>query len=150
MPLCLRYLRDRRDALEVLNDALLKVFRQMGRFDPTKAALYTWMRAIVINTALDSLRKLKTLHYLEVLPEEQEEPGVDNAAISRLSGDDLLDIIFQLPVTTRMVFNLNVIDGYSHKEIASLLQISEGTSRWHLNEARRRLKTIIKLMDPNT
>lgn len=148
MALCLRYLRDRQDALEVLNDALLKVFRQMGRFDPTKAALYTWMRTIIINTALDSLRKQKALRNREMLPEEEEQPGVDNEAIAKLSGDELLGIIRQLPATTRTVFNLYVIDGYAHREIAALLSINEGTSRWHLNDARRQLKVILTLMEP--
>jgi RNA polymerase sigma-70 factor (ECF subfamily) len=150
MALCLRYVRDRHHAIEVLNDALLKVFKQMGRFDPSKAALYTWMRTIVINTALDSLRKQKALRDRELMPAEDEEPGVDNEAISKLSGDELLGIIHQLPDTTRAVFNLYVIDGYSHKEIASLLQMSEGTSRWHLNDARRRLRIIINPMETKT
>ncbi|HEV2483387.1 MAG TPA: RNA polymerase sigma factor [Puia sp.] len=150
MALCLRYLRDRQDALEVLNDALLKVFKQMGRFDPVKAALYTWMRTIVINTALDALRKQKALRDREMMPEEEEEPGVDNQAIAKLNGDELLGVIRQLPVTTRTVFNLYVIDGYAHKEIAALLSISEGTSRWHLNDARRQLKMILNLMEPKT
>lgn len=150
MALCLRYLRDRQDALEVLNDALLKVFKQMGRFDPTKAALYTWMRAIVINTALDALRRQKALRDREMMPEEEEQPGVDNKAIAKLSGNELLGVIRQLPVTTRTVFNLYVIDGYAHKEIGALLSISEGTSRWHLNDARRQLKMILNLMEPKT
>ena len=150
MALCLRYVRNRQDALEVLNDALLKVFKQMGRFDPTKAALYTWMRTIVINTALDSLRKQKALGSREMLPEEEEEPGVDNEAIAKLSGNELLGIIRRLPVTTRTVFNLYVIDGYPHKDIAALLSISEGTSRWHLNDARRQLKLILSLMESKT
>jgi len=150
MALCLRYLRDRQDALEVLNDALLKVFKQMGRFDPTKAALYTWMRAIVINTALDALRRQKALRDREMMPEEEEQPGVDNKAIAKLSGNELLGVIRQLPATTRTVFNLYVIDGYAHKEIGALLSISEGTSRWHLNDARRQLKMILNLMEPKT
>ena len=150
MALCLRYLRDRQDALEVLNDALLKVFKQMGRFDPTKAALYTWMRAIVINTALDALRRQKALRDREMMPEEEEQPGVDNKAIAKLSGNELLGVIRQLPATTRTVFNLYVVDGYAHKEIGALLSISEGTSRWHLNDARRQLKMILNLMEPKT
>ena len=150
MALCLRYLRDRQDALEVLNDALLKVFKQMGRFDPNKAALYTWMRTIVINTALDALRRQKALRDREMMPEEEEQPGIDNQAIAKLSGDELLGVIRQLPVTTRTVFNLYVIDGFAHKEIATLLSIGEGTSRWHLNDARRQLKMILNLMEPKT
>jgi RNA polymerase sigma-70 factor (ECF subfamily) len=85
-----------------------------------------------------------------MLPEEDEQPGVDNQAIAKLSGDEMLGIIRQLLVTTRTVFNLYIIDGYAHREIAALLSISEGTSRWHLNDARRQLKMILNLMEPNT
>jgi RNA polymerase sigma factor (sigma-70 family) len=150
MSLCLRYVRSREDAIEVLNDAFLKVFRQIGRYDAARAALYTWMRTIVINTALDSLRKQKAIRDREMQPGGEEEPGIDNEALAKLSGDELLAMILRLPVTTRLVFNLYIVDGYAHKEIASLLSISEGTSRWHLNDARRQLKMIINLMEPNT
>ena len=146
--LCLRYLRDRNDAVEVLNDAFLKVFRQLSRYDPSRAVLYTWIRTIVINTALDTLRKQKIIRNREMLSNEEEEPGIDNDALSKLSGDELLSLIRRLPTTTSLVFNLYVVDGYAHREIAALLSISEGTSRWHLNDARRQLKTIINLMEP--
>jgi RNA polymerase sigma factor (sigma-70 family) len=148
MSLCLRYVRDRDDAVEVLNDAFLKVFKQLSRYDPARAVLYTWMRAIVINTALDTLRKQKAIRDREMLPDGEEEPGIDNEALSKLSGDELLGIIRRLPVTTRLVFNLYVVDGYAHREIAALLSIGEGTSRWHLNDARRQLKMILHLMEP--
>jgi RNA polymerase sigma factor (sigma-70 family) len=150
MALCLRYVRDREDAIEVLNDAFLKIFRQIGRYDTARAALYTWMRTIVINTALDSLRKQKLIRDREMRATGEEEPGIDNEAIAKLSGDELLGMIRRLPVTTRLVFNLYIVDGYAHREIASLLRISEGTSRWHLNDARRQLKIIINLMEPNS
>ena len=145
MSLCLRYLRDRNDAVEVLNDAFLKVFKQLSRYDPARAVLYTWMRTIVINTALDTLRKQKAIRDREMLPDKEEEPGIDNEALSKLSGDELLGMIRRLPITTRLVFNLYVVDGYAHREIAAMLSMSEGTSRWHLNDARRQLKTIINL-----
>ena len=148
MSLCLRYLRDRNDAVEVLNDAFLKVFKQLSRYDPARAVLYTWMRTIVINTALDTLRKQKAIRDREMLPDKEEEPGIDNEALSKLSGDELLGMIRRLPITTRLVFNLYVVDGYAHREIAAMLSMSEGTSRWHLNDARRQLKTIINLMEP--
>jgi RNA polymerase sigma factor (sigma-70 family) len=150
MALCLRYVRERSDAVEVLNDAYLKVFKQLTRYDAAKAALYTWMRKIVINTALDSLRKQKLVRSREMLTVTDEEPGIENEAISKLSGDELLGLILQLPVTTCLVFNLYGIDGFSHREIASMLGISEGTSRWHLSDARRQLRLIIHLMEPNS
>jgi RNA polymerase sigma factor (sigma-70 family) len=149
MALCLRYVRSRNDAVEVLNDAFLKIYKHLARWDPAKAALFTWMRTIVINTALDSLRRQKLIHEREMSAGEDEEPGVDNEAISKMSGDELLAIILRLPVATRLVFNLHSVEGYTHREIGQLLGISEGTSRWHLNDARRQLKLIIHLMESN-
>jgi RNA polymerase sigma factor (sigma-70 family) len=150
MSLCLRYVRERNDAVEVLNDAWLKVFKQLARYDAAKAALYTWMRTIVINTALDALRKQKAIRSREVQGVGEEEPGIDNDAISKLSGNELLVLITRLPITTRLVFNLYSIDGFSHREIADMLGISEGTSRWHLSDARRQLRLIIHLMEPKS
>lgn len=149
MALCIRYVRERNDAVEVLNDAFLKVFRQLGRYDATKGALYTWIKTIVINTALDSLRRQKAVRDREMLPEADEEPGIANEALSKMSGDELLNLIRQLPVTTRLVFNLYTIDGYTHREVAVFLGINEGTSRWHLSDARRQLKILINLMNTN-
>lgn len=150
MALCLRYVREYSDAVEILNDAWLKVFKKLNRYDVEKATLYTWMRKIVINTALDSLRKQKLLRDREMRTLIEEEPGIENEAIAKLSGDELLGLIRQLPVTTRLVFNLYSIDGFSHREVALLLRISEGTSRWHLSDARRQLRLIIHLMEPNS
>ena len=147
MSLCLRYVRERDDAVEVLNDAWLKVFKQLGRYDAARAALYTWMRTIVINTALDALRRQKVIRSREVRGVEGQEPGIDNEVISKLSGDDLLALVNRLPVTTRLVFNLHSVDGFSHREIGDMLGISEGTSRWHLSDARRQLRLIIYLME---
>jgi RNA polymerase sigma factor (sigma-70 family) len=150
MPLCARYVKDRNEAVEVLNDAFLKVFKQLATYDTAKAMLYTWMRRIVINTAIDHLRRQKTLREREMFPDHLEEPGIDNEAVSKMNGDELLRLIRQLPVTTRLVFNLYGIDGFSHREIAEMLGISEGTSRWHLSDARRQLKLIIHLMETRT
>jgi RNA polymerase sigma factor (sigma-70 family) len=149
MAICVRYVRDNNDVVEILNDAFLKVFRQLDKYDPQKASLYTWMRKIVINTALDSLRRQKVIRESEMLPGE-EETGIDNDALSKLSGDELLNMIRKLPITTRLVFTLYGIDGFSHREIASMLGINEGTSRWHLSDARRQLKLIFHLMEPNS
>jgi RNA polymerase sigma-70 factor (ECF subfamily) len=148
MALCLRYARTSADAVEIVNDAYLKVFQQLGRYDPAKGALYTWMRKILINTALDALRKQKMIRYHEMLTATEEEPGIENEAVSKMNGDELLALIRQLPITSCLVFNLYGIDGFSHREISGMLGISEGTSRWHLSDARRKLKEIINLMDP--
>jgi len=149
MALCVRYAKDKNDALEILNDGYLKVFKNMGQYDAARASLYTWMRRIIINTAIDFLRKKQVYYNMDVLPDAHEETGIENEALQKMSGVELLKAIRQLPPTTGTVFNLYVIDGFSHREIAGLLPISEGTSRWHLSEARRQLRIIIHLMEIN-
>ena len=149
MSLCVRYTKDKNEALEILNDGFLKVFKNIDKYDAAKASLYTWMRRIIINTAIDFLRKRQAYHDMDVLLDTQEEPGIENEAIQKMNAGELLKVIRQLPTATGTVFNLYAIDGFSHREIAALLQINEGTSRWHLSEARRQLKIIIHLMEIN-
>lgn len=149
MALCVRYAKDKNDALEILNDGFLKVFKNIDQYDAEKASLYTWMRRIIINTAIDFLRKKQAYYDMDVLLDIQEGPGIENEALFKLSGAELLKIIRQLPAATSTVFNLYVVDGFNHREIGTMLGISEGTSRWHLSEARRQLKIIIHLMETN-
>jgi RNA polymerase sigma factor (sigma-70 family) len=149
MALCVRYTKDKNDALEILNDGFLKVFKNIDQYDAVKASLYTWMRKIIINTAIDFLRKRQVYYDMDVLLDPREDAGIENEALFKMGGEELLKAIRQLPATTSTVFNLYVIDGFSHREIAAILEISEGTSRWHLSEARRQLKIIIHLMETN-
>lgn len=150
MALCLRYVHGPADAVEVLNDAFLKIFRQLRKYDSSKAGLYTWMRKIVINTALDVLKKQSLIRDIDLMPAGDEAPAIENDAVSKFSADEILGLIGRLPVTTRLVFNLHAIDGFAHREISGMLGIAEGTSRWHLSEARRQLKSIINLMKPDS
>ncbi len=135
--ICMRYTRNDHDAIEVLHSGFLKVFKNMGRFDSSKASLYTWIRTIMINTAIDFLRQKSRWYVSHGELEKIEEAGIDPDAIQRLSVQELLKLVQQLPPATQAVFNLYVIEGYTHKEIGGLLRISDGTSKWHLSEARR-------------
>jgi RNA polymerase sigma factor (sigma-70 family) len=147
MGLCLRYTRNEEDAKEILQNGFLKIFRNIKSYEPGKGALYTWMRSIVIRTAIDFLRgseKVQVTCELETI----QEPEVSNEIIERMDAKELLKWMQCLPAATQAVFNLFVIDGYSHREIAKLLSISEGTSKWHLSEARKRLKQNLQSMEP--
>lgn len=135
--ICMRYTRNDQDAIEVLHSGFLKVFKNIDRFDPTKASLYTWIRTIMVNTAIDFLRQKNRWYVSHGELEKVETGGVDPEAVQRLSVQELLKLVQQLPPATQAVFNLYVIDGYTHKEIGVLLGISDGTSKWHLSEARR-------------
>lgn len=143
--ICLRYTKNREDAIEVLHNGFLKVFKNIQTFDAGKASLYTWIRTIIINSAIDFLRQREKF-YVKVELEKVEEPGVDSDAVQRMSAQELLHLVQQLPAATQAVFNLYVIEGYNHKEVANLLGISEGTSKWHLSEARRQLKQLLQTL----
>lgn len=140
--LCLRYTKNREDAVEVLNNGFLKVFKHIALYNPEKASLSTWIRTIVVRAAIDFLRSQKPVHTSLASFEEEESP-VENEVIRKMDAEELLAMVRALPNTTRLVFNLHVMEGFSHKEIASMLDFGEGTSRWHLSEARKILKQTI-------
>ncbi|MFT3907787.1 MAG: sigma-70 family RNA polymerase sigma factor [Ferruginibacter sp.] len=144
--LCMRYTKNEQDAVEVLNNGFLKVFINIHRYEPGKASLYTWIRTIVVNSCLDflKLKEKKTTHD-ELI--EAEVVHIDAEAINKMKTTELLYFIRQLPAATKAVFNLYVMEGYNHKEIAQVLGISEGTSKWHLSEARKNLKQMIRLQE---
>jgi len=130
------------DAMEALNTAFYKVFKNIQRYDPAQASLYTWIRTIVINSCLDLAgTRHKNIRPLELT--EAIDAAIEPEIISKLSSVQLLEIVRQLPDATQTVFNLFIMEGYSHKEIAGLLKISEGTSKWHVSDARKKLQTII-------
>lgn len=137
--LCLRYTRNDADAVEVLNTGFLKVFRNIGRYDPAQAGLYAWIRTIMINSCLDFIKqKEKTIPSREL--EQAADVHIPAEAVLKMKAEELLALVRELPPATQAVFNLYVLEGYGHKEIVQLLHISEGTSKWHLNAARKLLQ----------
>ncbi len=124
-------------AKEILNDAFFKIFRDLGQYS-FHGAFEGWIRRIVVNTVTDHFRKtVKDEHHKEL---EAEDVYINSEGIENLSHKELLKIIDTLPEAQREVFNLFVFENYSHKEIAKMLNIKQNNCRWHLNDARRRLK----------
>lgn len=148
MAICLRYTKNEADAVEVLNNGFLKVFQNIKRYEEGRASLYTWMRTIVVNACLDFVKK-KAKAELHRELNEAADVHVPADAVNKMKAVDLLQLIRSLPPSTAAVFNLYVMEGYNHKEIATLLSISEGTSKWHLSEARKQLQQKVKLQDAN-
>lgn len=140
--ICLRYTRNDEDAIEVLNNGFLKVFKNIQRYDSTQASLYTWIRTIVINSCLDFIKQKQKLEKVSELNEEAEV-HIPPEVIGKIKTAELLNQIRRLAPATAAVFNLYVVEGYNHKEIAQLLNIKEGTSKWHLSEARKNLQQLI-------
>ena len=139
MSLCLRYTKNEEDALEVLNTGFLKIFRNINRYDAVKGSLFTWMRTITVNSCLDFIKSKQVQSQTGELNKEIEVE-IQPEVISKMKADELLQIIRQLPPATQAVFNLYVTEGFNHKEISKLMNISEGTSKWHLSEARKILR----------
>lgn len=142
MTVCLRYTKNDEDAVEVLNNGFLKVFKNIQRYDSSQASLYTWIRTIVVNSCLDFIKQKQRIEKVSELNEDVEV-HIDPEVIAKIKATELLEQVRRLAPATQAVFNLYVIEGYSHKEIAQLLNISEGTSKWHLSEARKILQQVI-------
>lgn len=143
MILCLRYTRNEADAVEVLNNGFLKVFRSIQRYEPAQGSLYTWIRTIVVNSCLDFIRARSRKEPHRELG-EATQVDIPAEVISRMKAAELLQLVRSLSPSTQAVFNLYVIEGYNHREIGELLGISEGTSKWHLSEARKSLQRMIQ------
>lgn len=142
MSVCMRYTHSRDEALDVVNDGFLKVFTRLDQYDPTQP-FKGWLRRIMINTALD-LYRASVRHQHEDLSEAYGASSDAADAHSQMAHEELIDMIQQLSPAYRLVFNLYVIDGYSHEEIANRLMISVGSSKSNLARARENLRAMIQ------
>jgi RNA polymerase sigma factor (sigma-70 family) len=145
MGLCLRYADNQDDALDILHDGYVKIFRNIGRYQPG-TSLIAWMRRIMVNTAIDYYRK-KTRRRTEDLDAAQGVQSHDPNVLSSISTKEILHCIQQLSPAYRSVFNLYVIEGHSHKEIADILNITESTSRSNLVKARIKLREMLAILN---
>lgn len=144
MSICIRYTRQEADALALVNMGFLKVLQNLER-RREKVPFEAWMRRIMINTVIDNFRKNK--RYRETHQQTEFDGSTTynshtelNQAALKLDAEALEKMITRLPDMSRQVFNLYAIDGYTHKEIGKMLGISDGTSKWHVAFARKRLK----------
>ena len=142
---CLQYSGNNEEARDILQEGFIKIFENLGNYKH-EGSFEGWMRRITVNTALERFRSRNSLYRvddIDKVPEQDAEP--DNQDYSGLEAADLLEIIRELPPKYRMVFNLYAIEGYSHKEIGEMVNISEGTSKSNLSRARailqRRVET---------
>jgi RNA polymerase sigma factor (sigma-70 family) len=146
MTICLRYTKNEHDAVEVLNNGFLKVFRNIDKYNPEQGTLYTWIRTIVINSCLDFIRSKQKMENHQELT-EASETHIPADVISKIKAAELIGLVRKLPPATQAVFNLYVVEGYNHREIGELLKISDGTSKWHLSEAKRTLQKMIGIQE---
>ena len=139
---CRYYSKDYTEAEDTLHEGFMKVFQKIDQFK-FKGSLAGWIRRVMINTALEKFRKQNQLYALGDDYTSGEDIQQENV-ISDLSAQDLIELIRELTPKYRMVFNLYAIEGYSHKEIGSMLGISEGTSKSNLARARYILQKKVK------
>jgi RNA polymerase sigma factor (sigma-70 family) len=141
MGLCRRYTTNREEAKDVLQEAFIKIFRKIQQLTDHEK-LESWVKSVAVNTAIDHFRTKRML-----MTELTDDAAMEEALghhDADVSDEVLVACVNQLPDGCRLVFNLFVLEGYSHAEIASMLQISEGTSRSQLNYARALLKNKLK------
>lgn len=145
MSVCYRYASDVPGAEDMLQEAFIKIFSHIDQFK-FEGSFEGWMRRIVVNTALKTLQK-KKMNFYE--PGEQYETHQQTYPFvyAHLNAEELMKLINALPDGYRIVFNLNVVEGYSHDEIAELLNIKASTSRSQLVKARRMLQEQIKELE---
>lgn len=142
---CQRYTEHPHETLTILNDSFLKVFRCISIYKKELGNFRSWLKTIVINTAIDHTRRCKKdIRLIHI--DHIEEPGEEDFILNyNWKQEEILQHFKILPNVTRIVINLFAFDGYTHKDIAEELNISETTSRWHLAEARKKLKSAMLL-----
>ncbi|MEJ6589698.1 MAG: RNA polymerase sigma factor [Crocinitomicaceae bacterium] len=148
LSVCMRYISDRDTAQEVLQEGFIKVFDKLEVFD-FKGSFEGWVRRIVVNTAIDSIRKAKRAPILKdndndfKMDASNEIEENEKIELIEFKAEKAIEAIHKLSPGYRTVFNLFVIEEYSHKEIAEILGISEGTSKSNLSKAKKNLKNIL-------
>ena len=139
MNVALRYSRDEMDAADIVSHAFVKIFKSLHSFDSSKGSLHAWIKKIVVNEGLDHF-KSRTRFSENVELETIPEPEINNSVLEQMGADEIMELVKKLPPATHAVFILYAVEGYNHREIAEQLGISEGTSKWHLSEARKTLQ----------
>lgn len=152
MGTCLRYTKDQERAKDILQEAFIKIFSNIEKFEDT-GSFEGWMRRVAVNTAIDYLRKKKNDHVFlneENSAEEhrdeqldEEEDVIEEEEIKQAKAQEIIEALQELSPGYRAVFNLYVVENYSHKEIAEMLDINIGTSKSNLAKAKRNLKNVL-------
>ncbi|MBK8701639.1 MAG: sigma-70 family RNA polymerase sigma factor [Saprospiraceae bacterium] len=148
-PLCKRYANNEEDALDILHDGFIKVFRNIDKYQ-VGTSLISWIKRVMVNTAIDYYRRETRRRSVDI--DDARNIASDHAdALSQISAGEIIRLLQHLSPAYRSVFNLYVIEGYSHKELADILNITESTSRSNLVKARAKLRELIaKRFDTGT
>ncbi|MCB0735437.1 MAG: RNA polymerase sigma factor [Flavobacteriales bacterium] len=140
--ICLRYSNSREEAEDVLQDAFMKIFDKISLFRG-EGSFEGWMRRIMVNTALRS-RDKRRMKFEPGDLDDVEEPSVEASVIDQMGTKEIMNLLHEMPEGYRVVFNLNAVEGYNHKEIGEMLGINESTSRSQFARARKYLMNLMK------
>ncbi len=143
MSITLRYADTREQGAAILNDAFMKVFENIKKYDPNRP-FKPWLRRIIINTAIDHYHREQKKAESSTVELSEHSMAEDENIISGISYQEIIGMMQQLPPAYRTVFNLYVIEGYKHEEISEKLGISTGTSKSNLAKAKRNLRVILE------
>lgn len=145
MTVCLRYAASPYEAEEILQEGFIKVFTKIRSYANT-GSFEGWVRRVIVNTAIELCKKKTILKYIDSLdPEDIADLQIEDS--DRISEKELLGMIQDLPAGYRLVFNMYTIEGFSHREIATMLNISEGASKSQLSRARAKLQEKLKITE---
>lgn len=140
--LCKRFFSDEHQAMETLNDGMIKVFRNIGHYKAEKGAFFNWVYTIILNTAIN---KCKGVRHHEAQELKDDCPVVvAGNPFHLLEWKDIYVFLDTLPPATRIVCNLFYLEGFSIRDIGERLQLRPGTVKWHLNETRKKLKPVLE------
>ena len=140
---CLRYARDRQEAEDFLQEGFIQIYKDLYQYRPT-GSFPAWLRKVVVNVALQQLRKKKNIFSSVELERIADQHETEEDLFSQFRAKALLKMVQQLPDGYRAVFNLYVIEGYTHKEIAKILSINESTSKSQLSRAKAMLRKLLE------
>ena len=141
--LCIRYVGDREFARDLMHDAMIKIFDTVGKYKPT-GSLKSWCSRVTVNLLIDTLRKKKHFETVQLDQTQEKIPEPQNEDVLKIPKAELMRMVGELPHTKRVVFNLYCVEGYSHKDIAEMLNIKEKTSSSLLFKARAQLAENVK------
>ncbi len=141
--ICLRYCSTKEEAEDMLQNSFIQIFNELSRFDREKGTFYTWSSRIAVNVCLQAIRKKKIAFQSVDEPAVQQKLKDDYDAIAHLTLEETLKTIQKMPSGYRTIFNLYHIEGYSHKEIADMLGITESTSKTPLMKSKVYAKKLL-------
>lgn len=150
--LCMQYHSNHEDARHALNTGFLKILNGLKQVDFDSLNFLAWAKRIFVNTLIDEYRTNKNYQQTIIGKDTERElenatQSIENDAVVELTYKEILELLKTIPPISAQVFTLYVIDGYNHKEIGELLEISEGTSKWHLSTARKLLRSRLEMCE---